>query len=68
MKDIRYKIAYNIKKIRNKHGITQIDLADKAGLHYNYISRIENVNCNISVLILEKLAKALEVKIQDLIK
>jgi transcriptional regulator with XRE-family HTH domain len=47
---------------------TQEDLADKAGLHPNYIGLIEREKRNVSVLALSKIAKALGVKITFLLE
>lgn len=68
MENIRVRIAKNVKRIRNKQKISQAELGYRAGLHENYIGRIENVKSNISVETLEKLSVALGVKIGELLK
>lgn len=35
-------IRYNIKRLREENGITQQQLADKAGVTMNYIAKIES--------------------------
>jgi len=65
--DIVHRLAKNVHFERLKQGLSQADLAEKADLHPNYIGLIERSQCNISILTLEKLAKALEVEICNLI-
>jgi len=62
-------IGENIKKYRGKLGLSQEDFAKKAGVKYTTLTKIEsNVIKKPSVLIMAKLAKALGVSIEDLIK
>lgn len=62
-------IAENVKKYRNKQGLSQEDFAKKSGVKYTTLTKIEsNVIKKPSVLIMAKLAKALGVLIEDLIK
>jgi transcriptional regulator with XRE-family HTH domain len=56
------QLGKNVKKVREKAGITQEKLADKAGVHVSYISRIERGIVNPSYDVLENIAKALRVK------
>lgn len=60
-------IAKNVRKRRLELNISQERLAELADLHPNYISLIEHAKCNISVVVLEKLANALRVKIINLL-
>jgi transcriptional regulator with XRE-family HTH domain len=61
-------IGENIKKLRTKAGLSQEDFATKSGVKYTTLTKIEsNVIKNPSVLIIDKLAKALGVNIEDLI-
>lgn len=62
-------IGENIKKYRGKSGLSQEDFAKKSGVKYTTLTKIEsNVIKKPSVLIMAKLAKALGVTIEDLIK
>ncbi|OGZ38316.1 MAG: hypothetical protein A3I88_01740 [Candidatus Portnoybacteria bacterium RIFCSPLOWO2_12_FULL_39_9] len=62
-------IGENIKKHRNKQGLSQEDFAKKSGVKYTTLTKIEsNVIKKPSVIIMSKLAKALGVSIEDLIK
>ena len=62
-------IGENIKKHRNKQGLSQEDFAKKSGVKYTTLTKIEsNVIKKPSVLVMAKLAKTLGVSIEDLIK
>jgi transcriptional regulator with XRE-family HTH domain len=62
-------IGENIKKYRNRQGLSQEDFAKKSGVKYTTLTKIEsNVIKKPSVLIMAKLAKALGVGVDDLIK
>jgi len=62
-------IGNNIKKLRNKLGLTQDDLARKSGVKYTTLSKIESgVVTKPTVHIIAKIAKALNASIEDLIK
>jgi len=66
---IEINIGGNIKKYRNKQRLSQEDFAKKSGVKYTTLTKIEsNVIKKPSVLIMAKLAKALGVNIEDLIK
>jgi len=62
-------IGENIKKHRNKQGLSQEDFAKKSGVKYTTLTKIEsNVIKKPSVILMSKLAKTLGVSIEDLIK
>jgi len=62
------KIADNIKKYRNKLGISQDKLSKIADVTYNTIIKIESgANINPTIETLSKIAKALNVGVDDLI-
>ncbi len=59
------QLGKNIKKFREKANKTQEELAEQAGIHVSYISRIERGVVNPSYDVLEGIAKALKIKIGD---
>ncbi len=62
-------IGDKIKKIRNKQGITQDQLARKAELPYTTLTKIEsNVITKPTIQTVVKIAKGLGVTIDDLMK
>ena len=63
------RIADNIKKYRNKLGVSQDKLSKLADVTYNTIIKIESgVNTNPTIETLSKIAKALGVSVDELIK
>lgn len=63
------KIAKNLKKIRQDKGISQDRLSKLADLSLNTVVTVESgVNQNPTIETLTKIAKALEVGVDDLIK
>lgn len=60
-------IGTNIKAKRKLLNISQEQLAEFAGLHRTYIGQVERAEKNITILSLEKIAKALHANIIDLI-
>jgi len=62
-------IGENVKKYRTKIGLSQQDFAEKSGVKYTTLTKIEsNVIKNPSVIVMAKIAKALNVNIENLIK
>ena len=62
-------ISENIKKMRAKLGLTQDDLAKRADIKYTTLMKVESGTVNKpSVQTMARIAKALGVSIEDLIK
>ena len=67
--DILLRFGNRIRKLRMERGITsQMDLALKTGLDRTYIGGIERGERNVALKNIEKLAKALNVRIEELFK
>ena len=64
--EILIKFGKAIRKLRKEKDISQEELAHRADLHRTYIGMIERAEKNITLLNIEKLAKALDVNITDL--
>lgn len=60
-------ISKNIRNYRKKQNLSQEDLATRCDLHRTYIGSVERGERNISALNIEKIAKALGVKPEDLV-
>jgi len=65
--DLKITIANNLRVMRAKKRFSQEQLAEMAGISAKYLTRIENEKVNPSVLILLKLANALEITINDIV-
>jgi transcriptional regulator with XRE-family HTH domain len=66
--DIRELFGQKIKSLRIEKGLSQEALSFKANIDRTYMPGIENGKRNVSLIIIEKLAIALEVDIKDLFK
>jgi transcriptional regulator with XRE-family HTH domain len=64
--DILVSFGQNVQKTRKRLGLSQEELAEKAGLHRTYIGMIERAEKNITLCNIEKIANALEIAIRDL--
>jgi transcriptional regulator with XRE-family HTH domain len=64
--DLKEKFGNKIKALREQKEYSIEYLANIANIDRTYISDIEKGKRNVSLLIIEKLAKALEVNIQEL--
>lgn len=65
---VRLRIAENLRRFRNENGLSQEELADKAGLHRTFVGAVERAERNISIDNVEKLALALDVSVVALVK
>jgi transcriptional regulator with XRE-family HTH domain len=59
---LRETVAANIRRIRKEKGISQEDLADRAGVNRNYVGMVERCENAPTIDLLEKFAEALGVK------
>ena len=66
--DILNLFGENVRKYRRVLNISQEELAHRAELHRTYIGMIERAEKNITLINIQKIANALEVGIEDLIK
>lgn len=62
------KLGLNLKRIRTKKGISQGDIARELEVSRGFISTIENGKTNPTLATITRLAKALGVPTEELIK
>ena len=60
------QLGMRIRYLRKQKGMSQLDLALEADINKNYISDLERGSRNPSILVLEKVAKALGVSLEIL--
>jgi transcriptional regulator with XRE-family HTH domain len=65
---IQVLFGKNLKRIREKRRLSQERLAELAGLHSNYVGRVERGQQAASAPYIVKLARALKCKPGDLFK
>jgi CheY-like chemotaxis protein/DNA-binding XRE family transcriptional regulator len=63
---VRIQFGKEVRAWRGRLGISQEELAERAGLHRTYISDIERGARNVSLANIERLARALEIPVSTL--
>lgn len=58
---LRDRVALNIQELRRARGLSQEELALRAGVNRGYMGKLENAKYAASLDMLEKIAKALSV-------
>ncbi|HEV2577112.1 MAG TPA: helix-turn-helix transcriptional regulator [Acidobacteriaceae bacterium] len=67
-RDICIAFGDRLRGLRAKRGWRQIDLAEQAGIHENYVSDLELGRKEICIKTLQMIAQAFEMKIAELLK
>jgi len=62
------RVAMRLKEWRERRGMTQEQLAKKAGISRGFLARLETARHDPKLSTLEKLARALKVDIAKLLK
>ena len=65
--EICEKFGNKVRVLRTARGMSQEALAQKSGLHRTYIGGIERGERNISLINIEKIAKALDLSLVDIV-
>jgi transcriptional regulator with XRE-family HTH domain len=65
--DLRAALGSRVRDLRDRIGLSQEQLAERADLHWTYISGIERGRRNPGLNILARLAKALNVTLPMLV-
>lgn len=67
--DINIKFSETLKLVRKSRGYTQEQLAERSGIDYKYLQKLESKNPSSPTLqVLEKLALGLGISLYDFIK
>ena len=64
-KEILVKFGKKVREERVKQGLSQEQLASRAGVHRTYVGMIERAEKNITLENIEKVSRALKIKISD---
>ena len=65
-KKILVSFGDKVRELRKEKGLSQEELSFKADLHRTYIGMIERAEKNITLINIEKIAKALDVTLKEL--
>ena len=66
-KSLLHQIGLNIRAVRLRCGLRQIDVEEKAGLTYRHYQSIEGGKVNVTVATLYRLAQLFKVDISELV-
>lgn len=66
MENIKITFGLKIKELRKQKSYSQDQLAKLASIDKSYISLIENGKSNVSLQVMNKLAKAFEIEVHKL--
>lgn len=66
--DLKDSMAINVRRLRNTKKLTQEELADRAKLSSRYVGSIERGKVSATVTVLGRLAEALGVEPNELIR
>jgi transcriptional regulator with XRE-family HTH domain len=67
MDDIKVKFGRRVKELRLTKGYSQEKLAELADLDRTYIPAIEGGKRNVSIVVVDKIAKAFELSLVELL-
>jgi transcriptional regulator with XRE-family HTH domain len=68
MEDIRIRFGRALRSRRGKLGMSQEEFADYCGLDRTYVGGIERGERNVSLVNIEKLARALHISLSELFR
>ncbi|WP_374425344.1 helix-turn-helix domain-containing protein [Paracoccus sp. (in: a-proteobacteria)] len=62
------RVSRNIQRIRREKDLSQEEVAHRADIHQTYLSGVETGKRNPSILVVERIAKALGVDVSEIFK
>jgi transcriptional regulator with XRE-family HTH domain len=66
--DLRERVGLNVQRLRHNAGLSQEECAHRAKVHQTYLSGVERGIRNPTVMVLAKIAKALGVEADELLR
>jgi len=65
---VQQRVSKNIQRIRREKDLSQEEVAHLADIHQTYLSGVETGKRNPSILVVERIAKALGVDISEIFR
>jgi transcriptional regulator with XRE-family HTH domain len=64
--DTRQRVGLNVQRLRRAKQLSQEELAHRAKIHQTYLSGVEGGKRSPSIMVLERIARALGADVEDL--
>jgi len=68
MQDVQKRLGKRIAELRKKRGFSQEDFAHECGFHRSYMGALERGEKNVTIQMVERVAKALKISLAELFK
>jgi len=68
MQEVQKKLGKRIAELRRKRGFSQEGFAHECGFHRSYMGAVERGEKNITLAMVNKVAKALRISLAELFK
>lgn len=66
--DVRQRVGLNLQALRRAKGLSQEELAHRASIHQTYLSGVERGKRNPSVMVMARIAAALDADVEDMVR
>lgn len=68
MQEAQRRLGKRIAELRRKKGFSQEEFAHECGFHRSYMGAVERGEKNITITMIDKIAKALKMSLSELFK
>lgn len=68
MQEAQKRLGKRVAELRRKRGFSQEEFAHECGFHRSYMGAVERGEKNITIQMIEKIAKALGITLAELFK
>ncbi|SES98455.1 helix-turn-helix domain-containing protein [Oceanicella actignis] len=65
---VQTRVSIDIQRIRREKNLSQEEVAHRADIHQTYLSGVETGKRNPSILVVERIAKALGVDVSEVVR
>jgi len=68
MQEVQKRLGKRVAELRRKKGFSQEAFAHECGFHRSYMGAVERGEKNITIVMIEKIAKAFNITLAELFK